>query len=491
MRLGEFFRGSLARAQFAKADSLFAAMQPTDSTQVGQIRAKIGQRQLSLALAFAAEALAQHPVSALLTDGLAEVRYARGELDETLAALNKAIALDPCLARSHYDLSLYLELSGMSATSQKELDLAYHLAPGDPLIRHAWKATQEPVPTPDSEITDLRAIADRPETDSQKKSGIERLIKVFQADKKGDCELVSGTPNATIPLVTLFADGKQMPPTGSALDMVMNGKMRRLLLDSGATGLLISRDAAEGLGLVPEADVESSGVGDGSASHEYITHVERIAIGSLVFRSCEVRVQAQHGGLDAQGLFGIDTLRSLLVTLDFPAQQLRTAALPLPNGDVANPVSMLTIAGSKRDRYEPPGMESWTPAFRESQNLLLQTLIGKVPRTLFIMDTGAGDGLIDLDVATEVTHVTTAPGVSMRGVSGTTNSVSDAGPMTVEFPGFTGRVTAMTALDLARFTLKDGVKVSGFIGYNILRNLVIDIDYRDNLIRFTQRSRMP
>jgi tetratricopeptide (TPR) repeat protein len=109
-------------------------------------------------------------------DGLGEVRLSRGEVVEALTAFNKAIAIDPCLARAHYDLNLYLEPSGMAASAQRELDLAYRIAPTDSLIRRACKATQDPVPTPDSQIADLREIESRPAETAQQKAEIESVI---------------------------------------------------------------------------------------------------------------------------------------------------------------------------------------------------------------------------------------------------------------------------------------------------------------------------
>lgn len=65
--------------------------------------------------------------------------------------------------------------------------------------------------------------------------------------------------------------------------------------------------------------------------------------------------------------------------------------------------------------------------------------------------------------------------------------MSVSGPVPVDFPGFAGRVKEMTAMDdLSSFTPEGDVQVSGFIGYDVLRNLVIAIDYRDNLVRITQ-----
>ena len=480
---------AFAHGQFEDAERLFAAMPPSELSVIGQLRAKIGQGQLTSALTLALQATTEYPQSALLIDVLAEIRYSRGEVLEALSGFRKAIAMDACLARAHYDLSLLLELAGTAASGQKELDLAYQLSPNDSLIRRTWKTTQQQVPTPESQIADMREIESRPAATPAKKAEIDGVIQALEADKRGDCELVSTTAVATVPLVPLFVDGRQMPPTASAIDILFNGKKRRLLLDSGATGIMISHEAAEGLGLTPEAEVTSSGIGDGGASAEYVAHLDHVKIGSLEFRNCKVRVQSQPGGPDVQGLFGTDTLRRLLITLDLPKQELRTAALPSAPPGLAFPRDVQTIAASKRDRYVPPGMEDWTPFFRSSQNILLPVSIGDVPRKLFILDTGAGDGLIAPDVAREVTRLTVVSGGSMRGMNGSTSTLMDTGPMTLNFPGFTGQVKSMTALDLSRFTLEEGVHVSGFIGFNILRTLTIAIDYRDNLLKITQPAK--
>jgi tetratricopeptide (TPR) repeat protein len=474
---------ALARGQFADAERLFERMEPSEEATAGRVRALIGQARFGAALALAGSATVEHPQSAALADALGAARLARGEPVEALAALRRSIALDPCRARTHYDLSVYLNVSGMPAAAQKELDVAYRLQPMDGLIRRAWMPTQQHVSTPDSDIADLRAIESRPTQTREKRAEIESVIKALQADKRGDCELVSAVQNAEIALVPLFGQGKRMPPTGSAIEIVVNGKKRQLLVDTGASGLVLSFEAAKDLGLVPEAQATSSGVGDGGESSEFVAHLDSLKIGSLELHNCKVRVQARPHGLDVQGLFGPDTLKSLLLTFDFPHERLTTAPLPAIEAN-ASLASNRTIAESKTDRIVPPGMADWIPVFRESESLLVPVSLGGAPQKLFVLDTGAEIGMIATDVATEITTVTAKPGDSLRGVSGVTRNVSATGPLPLSFAGYAGQVDQLTVLDnLSEFAPQGAMRASGYIGYDVLRHMSLAIDYRDSLVR--------
>ena len=121
--------------------------------------------------------------------------------------------------------------------------------------------------------------------------------------------------------------------------------------------------------------------------------------------------------------------------------------------------------------------------------MLIPTSLGGGPNKLFILDTGMSIGLIASDVAEEVTKVVARPQDSLRGVNGVTRGVAAAGPVTVAFAGFTGRATEMTALnDVSGFTPQGEMRVSGFIGYDQLRNVALSIDYRDGLIKVSTRT---
>ena len=110
--------------------------------------------------------------------------------------------------------------------------------------------------------------------------------------------------------------------------MKVNGKRRRLEIDTGASGLTLSRSAAAGLGLTRERQIESFGVGDNGNVTTSIAHVESVRIGNLEFRNCAVDILEQRKALDIDGLIGGDVFSKYLLTLDYPKLQMRLNQLP-------------------------------------------------------------------------------------------------------------------------------------------------------------------
>jgi hypothetical protein len=131
-----------------------------------------------------------------------------------------------------------------------------------------------------------------------------------------------------------------------------------------------------------------------------------------------------------------------------------------------------------------PEMKGWTQVYRVSNQLIFPTRIGNAPLKLFIMDTGAARGLISPDAAREVTRVseTDPDRIHVRGINGNVANVYQADDVEIEFAGVRQLMQAMTSIDTSEVSRWAGVEISGFIGFPTLRELVITIDYRDNLV---------
>ena len=82
---------------------------------------------------------------------------------------------------------------------------------------------------------------------------------------------------------------------GLALDVQFNGKRRRLEIDTGASGLLLSRGAASSLGLTREQKIETGGIGDKGNVTSSIAHVASVKIGGLEFLDCRVEIRTGEG----------------------------------------------------------------------------------------------------------------------------------------------------------------------------------------------------
>ena len=472
----------------AKAEELFLAMPASSVATAGVIRAKLMQRQFDEALILALREDAAHPGDPTLLNALAEVRYRRGEVVEASALLNRSSALDPCNGRTHYDVSRFKQLNGDYATSLKELNFAHALSPNDPDIQRAWKRNQRERITPAEEVTLLQKRAAASDLKDDEKQRLQDQIAAQQSIAQGNCRLVEPASATKIPLLTMGNAVSQEGSSASGLEISFNGKRRHLALDTGASGLSLTKSAAAALGLTPQASVKTRGFGDEDGSSGYLTHVDSIRVGSMQFQNCLVDVidaGDRLSGID--GLVGPDVFRAFLVTIDFPADEMRLSPLPRRPGDASEVASLDTekdeVSGPPQDRYIAPEMKDWFPVFRSGHFIIVPTFIGKGISKLFIMDTGSSSNLISPEAAAEVSRVTGGAAGEFIGLSGKSKSISNGGEVLLKFANIRQQTESIRAIKLPEFV--NEVEISGFLGYEALRHLKLEIDYRDNLMRFT------
>ena len=101
---------------------------------------------------------------------------------------------------------------------------------------------------------------------------------------------------------------------------------------------------------------------------------------------------------------------------------------------------------------------------------------------LFLLDTGADSNLISPSAAREVAKVSRDSDMEIRGIQGKVDKVYEAGKFTLAFAGLRLDSPSMTAIDTTSISHDAGVEVSGLIGAPALFQIVMHIDYRDNLV---------
>jgi tetratricopeptide (TPR) repeat protein len=484
---------ALERGRFEDAERVYAAMPSSSAATAGVVRAKLGERKLDEALALIEKETAAHPNDALLEDVLGEVRFRRGEVGEAAVAYNRSVVLDPCVGRTHFDMGRYMNLSGLYGSAQRQLDLAHVLSPKDPMITRAYESTHRVPLTPEEQIARLKERETSQTLTDEQKAALENTIKGIEARQKGNCELAAPMTTAKIPLTTLGNVSGTQAWDGAGVDVYFNGKRRRFKLDTGASGLSMSREAAKSLGLTEEARTKGYGIGDEGMRESIVSHVDDLRVGPMEFHNCLVQVFETKNvmqGLD--GLIGADVFRSFLVTLDLPAHEMRLSPLPKRPDEVEQAVSLGTdgedAAGAtlaETRKYVAPEMADWTRVFRSGHDLIFPTSIGKAPVKLFVMDTGAGLNLISPEAAREVAHVSGDDNMHVHGISGEVKNVMGTGAISITFARVRQESYGMTAIDMSGMSRSTGVELSGFIGYPTLREMVITIDYRDNLVHVT------
>ena len=487
---------ALNKGDFAPAELLFRALlaksADNEAAHEGLIRALIAQNKVDDAAKDAEAWAAAAPDNSLALTALGDVRLRQGLPRDAILQFQKAARADLCNARAFYGIAEVNGLAGFHATSKLAIEQAYKLHPTDDDINTARIAT-----LPRTER--LAKWADYAEHSDQiseeNRTKLKTNLEKESLYHASDCRMAPTSPReATIPMAQILDGPNHF--IGWGLDVKFNGKERRLQIDTGASGITISRAAAMFLGIQRQDATKAWGVGDEGDVKTSITHVASIKIGGVEFTNCAVEILEKWGTLDSDGLIGGDVFAGSLLTLDFPKHELRVAPLPeRPGEKKVEPTSQDATGDDEvveaHDPYVAPEMEKWQWVYRSGHHLLMPTGIVETKRMkdesawkekLFILDTGSAVNLISPAAAKEVTKVSRDETMGISGLSGEVEKVYATDKFTLSFAGLRLDAPSMTSIDTTKFSHEDGVEVSGLIGAPALYQVVLHIDYRDYLV---------
>ena len=322
------------------------------------------------------------------------------------------------------------------------------------------------------------------------------------------CRLVSKVDSTDIKL--------EEPPSGGRqnydLAVKLNNRNSRLVLDTGASGIVVSSRAAEKSGLPRIADIRVAGIGDRGSQGGYTAVADHIRVGELEFEDCVVKVAEKMPMPDEDGLIGADVFSSYLIDIDMPGQKLRLSPLPKRPDEAVAPTALSSQGESRsavengdnkgtspsgqptsspqpprlpKDRYIAPEMASWVQVFRFGHELLIPTRVNDSKPMLFLIDTGAFDNILSTTAAQRVSNLLAdTRGVGVRGMSGSVGKVYRA-KAKVQFGHFANNDLYMLTLDMSKISRITGTEVSGVLGFAMLSAMHLKIDYRDGLVDFT------
>jgi len=499
-----FLNGDFERAAGLYQEQLQHNPKDSEAT-VGLVHALLKQQKVTDADDLVQKALAQDPNSVPLLVAKGEVQYREGKPWLAAQTADTAMNLDPCNAQLRLLEARLFRLNSFYAMAQKEITTAHALSPNDPSIRLNWLETLPRT----QRISELEKYLGDPTGDDSEQ--IKHLhVYLDYLKKRTDqphkpCRLVSDTSSTSIPFTALMEDGTHL--RGWGLEVKLNNRGAHLDIDTGASGIVISRSVANRAGLQRFSDEEIGGVGDKGEKAGYTAFAESIRIGSLEFRDCEVDVVDKRNVVDSDGLIGMDVFSRFLITLDYPMHKLLLDPLPPRPGDTVEEKPTLETAvnlddddedGSAssgnnpkaapvipHDRYIAPEMKNWTPVYRVGHNLLIPASLNKSNNKLFILDTGAFTTTVTPAVAREVTKVHSNYDMTVEGISGKVNKVYSANEITFQFANLSQKVRDVVSFDSPQVSKGIGMEVSGFIGFSALGQTTMKIDYRDGLVSFS------
>lgn len=439
----------------------------------------------------------------------AEVWFRQGKIAEAEKEFVDVINSGYPEARAYLGLARQRDAIAMYKSAKQMIDKAHEIDPGDPDIQEEWVDTlsrSERIRYLETSLAgDNNWDADRR---SDAASYLEYLKERAKQKNSSPCRLISKTTSTETPLVRLLQDPEHL--RGYGLAVSVNGHKSNLLLDTGASGILVKRSIAEHAGVSKITENKVWGIGNKGRRNAYIGIANTIKVGELEFQNCPMEVMESRSVVGDDGLIGADVFENFLVELDFPKEKMRLSALPLRPGETAPKLTLndseddeadaadsaaagsadtLTEASPRpqsgpQDRYIAPEMRTYTTVFRFGHDLLVPTTIGKVPYKLFLLDTGSLINFISPSAAREVTKVHGDSDVTVEGISGKVDKVFSANKAILQFGHLRQENQDMTSIDTKSISDSAGTEISGILGFVTLRMLDIKIDYRDALVDF-------
>jgi tetratricopeptide (TPR) repeat protein len=456
----------------------------------GLTRAYLKKKDPTNAYAAAAKAIELAPNMADAKVARGEAYFRQGKIPEAEADFVTVINSGAENARAYLGLARVSQTISLYHREKQMIDKARSLDPKDPDITRMWMGTL----TTSERIQALRDyLAQETDDDSEARTNLEQQLDYLQKlppNPVQRCRIVSKINETTIALEQLLENPTHL--RGYGLTVKFNGAPARLMLDTGAPGILIDRKLAEKAGVQRVAESSLRGVGDKGAVKGYIGHVDKIQIGDLEFADCDVKVSEQSSVIGNDGLIGAVEFSRFLVELDMPNQKMHLSQLPLRPNETATEAGLesevdRSSAARFSDRYIAPEMQSYTRIFRISHMLLIPTTLSDTVSKLFLIDTGSLFNIISPDAAREVTRVSADSRVHVKGVSGNVEKVFSSDDLTMKFANIQQRNLDVISVDTTNISNNAGTEVSGTLGFAMLRLLDIKIDYRDGLISFAYK----
>ena len=454
----------------------------------GLARVNLKEKNVSGAYTAAAKAVDLDPK---FSDGhvaLGEVYFRQGKLADAEKEWISVVNSGRATARAYFGLYLISHATSNFKSAKARIDRAHQLNPDDPDIWRAWAFTLGR----EQRLKELRDFmaAQRidADADTDRHEGMSHYIAMLEDESKRSLKtgtLAAKADSTETNLAQLMNDPERLRAYG--IEVKLNGQSSHLMIDTGAGGIVVDRRVAEKAGVTRIVDAKTSGIGDKGDVAGYVGYVKSIQVGGLEFHDCYLDVYGKRS-VQGDGLIGTDVFSSFLVDVDFPNGKLRLSQLPADPTVADAPLALQSQRSETavwHDRYIAPEMKSYNPIFRFGHMLLIPTSLNESPTKLFLIDTGAWDSTVTPAFARESSKVRREEDAHVTGLSGEVKNVYTVDRANIRFAHFVQDREDLIAFDLTPISNSAGTEISGILGFRLLWQLDIKIDYRDGLVDFS------
>lgn len=267
------------------------------------------------------------------------------------------------------------------------------------------------------------------------------------------------------------AHTRESHAAGWVLPVRLNdGRPLRLLLDTGARGILISSRTARSLHLESLGPTVLGGFGEGGNVAGEYRLAASLQVGDLRYRHVIIEVGAVELPAELDGVAGLELFRHFGITVDGPRQLLRLTPFDAESaeGDGERPWSNVKGHGGQTMR-------------RAGHLLIVPGRINSRSGARFVLDSGAAVSMLQVR----------EPAIAMRrvalqGLSGFSSVDEMMQPVQIQVGGREMVLRHALAADLAPIGDRFGIQIDGLLGFPLLRGVATSIDLRGG--RFAMHS---
>ncbi len=463
--------GALANARhlFRQADFRAAAdayrkivdAKPSAEAYAGLVRSLLKADDVKTAEESSQKALAAFPESAIIHAERGDVYYRRGLVPQADDEYKAALKLDDKCARAWLGQGKVDAVYVRRSQSKTAIAKAHDLDPDDSDAFYEWAIR---LPYPENVAALERHLAEFHNDPEEERH--EHEYKDFVKALAGRRTWIPAREvERTEMKMEALTVGAHFVLRGYGIRARLNDRATvTLLVDTGSSGITITRKLAEKIGASKLAEQALEGVGKSGPAVGYKAWVDKVVIGDLEFHDCFVQATPREIA-EVDGIIGMDVFSQYLVTLDLPARKLRLEPMPARSND-----------------GEPAHSEAFSQAFSIGHFLLLPAEVGKKASGLFVIDSGSNANTISPELARSIPEMR-AFNSPMSGASGVVNSAFIADDAMLRFAKIS-RNDRISTLDLHSVSKDLGIEVSGQIGFSAMQDMKLTIDYRDGLVRF-------
>jgi len=240
---------------------------------------------------------------------------------------------------------------------------------------------------------------------------------------------------------------------------VNGGPLLRLLLDTGAAHVVLSRAAAARSGFSPTSNLTLVGFGALPAADVKSGMARTIEIGALKLRNYPVDMAPDRLPEGLDGVIPVALFRGFLVRLDLPAKTLELTPYP----------------------EVPAAADRFVQAVPTRDLLFVPATLNRARKGYVLLDTGAVCSVISRQAARDLNGLF-LESEEMQGGSGPIAGRRLASGIRFQIAGRELAADPVMAVDLSSISRFHGFEIAGLVGYPDLRTSVITVNYRDSLV---------